>query len=301
MATNKTFLQLQTYLSSRRGFSSLSKLKPHELVLAKDMINSLRDEIWLWKQWGFAGEKLQFTTVPPFSTGTISGTGGTTGITGDGTGWPATVEGVDLVGQDILINDKLYKIAARGSGTAITLGSNLTEDITAGTAYTIFFTEYAVNKNLLALRDVYRDITPISFRPESITPVDNEVGPTEFIFPAGQKSDVTPLLGVRPLPDTRYLIRVNYTFEPDEMTADGDITRLPNDTPMLRGIDVITTKWQTVGERGFINEVLFQDKKFKESLNVLNRRWTPNQRRMFVIQDRHVKANRFRNSNPWNR
>lgn len=123
----------------------------------------------------------------------------------------------------------------------------------------------------------------------------NAVTATIVVDPKG-----TPVLQVKPFPSERELIRLSYTTSAPEMVDNEDLTNLPNDVPMLSGIDVMVTSWETVGERGFINEVLFQDKKFKESLRVLAYRGVSLQRRMYLPQDRFVRANRFRNSNPWN-
>jgi len=111
----------------------------------------------------------------------------------------------------------------------------------------------------------------------------------------------TPILQLKPFPVDRQLIRLSYTTSVPEMVGANDLTGLPNDGPMLSGIDVMVTSWETVGERGFINEVLFQDKKFKESMRILAYRGVELQRKMYLQQDRFVRANRFRDSNPWNR
>lgn len=108
-------------------------------------------------------------------------------------------------------------------------------------------------------------------------------------------------IGFKQLPTAREVVEIPYTFAPDKMINDTDVTQLPDDTPMLAGIEVLGTKWETVGERGFINEVMYQDKKFVQSMKVLNLRGTPLQRRMFGMQDLKHMRHYPRNSNPWNR
>jgi hypothetical protein len=110
----------------------------------------------------------------------------------------------------------------------------------------------------------------------------------------------TPLYGLKAFPNARHLVEVNYTFAPPKLVQDNDLTLLPTDTPMLAGIDVIVTKWETVGERGFINEVLYQDKKFIQQMEkVLRFRGTGMTQRMYTLQE--FQNRRYpRQSNPWN-
>ena len=371
----KTYAQLQTYLAARKGFDSFSRLDAAQQTVAKDMLNLLRDTIWYHKQWGFAGRDLQFTTVPPYASGTVSGTAGDNTLTGSSTSWPSHANGVPLVGQLLVINDKAYIIRKIVSTSSLRIVGQLTETVAAGSAYAIYFVKYPTRRDIGAFRSVVRDVTPIEFRPGEISPLDNEVGEPLFLFAEGQTEvdyesgtgtftlgsdevtsvsgvtltdnnligksimiasdpvpyyiiDVdsatskiyldrtfkgatvsggtftvdpvgTPVIGVRPYPTSRNLIRVKYTKEVPQMVGDNDLTGLPNDVPMLTGIDVITTKWETVGERGFINEVLFQDKKFIDSMKVLNTRGTPLQTRLYSMYDRQIQGGKIR-TNPWN-
>lgn len=109
----------------------------------------------------------------------------------------------------------------------------------------------------------------------------------------------TPLLGLKPFPDTRRVVEIEYTKEAPIMVDDDALSGLPNDLPILKGIDVLTTKWESVGEKGFINEVLFQNKEFKDSLRVLAMRGSPTHRRMYSTKDLHQRFRR--DTNPWNR
>ncbi len=123
----------------------------------------------------------------------------------------------------------------------------------------------------------------------------NEASLTFALNPAGLQ-----MIGFKDLPSATELIELSFTFAPNKLINDADLTQLPDDTPMLAGIEVLGTKWETVGERGFINEVMFQDKKFKESLKVLNLRGTPLQNRLFSMLDMKNMTRFARNSNPWN-
>lgn len=110
----------------------------------------------------------------------------------------------------------------------------------------------------------------------------------------------TPLIGFRDYPGSREIVRILYTKEPSKMRGDYDLSGLPNDVPLYRAIKVVVTQWDAVGERGYINEVLFQDKKFVASLKLLQMRGTPSNLRMYTLHDLHSKFRRYRDTNPWN-
>lgn len=118
-------------------------------------------------------------------------------------------------------------------------------------------------------------------------------GATIIINPIG-----TPLFALKPYPTSRQVVRIHYTFQPPVLRASNDLTLLPNDVPILVGLDVMTTKWETVGEKGFVNEVLFQDKKFMASLKLLNFRGTSTRQRLHTANESAQTI--LRNSNPWN-
>lgn len=110
----------------------------------------------------------------------------------------------------------------------------------------------------------------------------------------------TPLIGFRDFPQSMDIVRLVYTKQPPKMRGDYDLSGLPNDVPLLRAIQVIITEWETVGERGYINEVLWRDRKWKDSLKLLELRSGQINQRFMTLHDLHTKQRRFRNSNPWN-
>ena len=114
-------------------------------------------------------------------------------------------------------------------------------------------------------------------------------GGTFIIEPKG-----TPLIGLDPIPDTRQVVKINYTFTPNQLKLDGDMTLLPNDLPIMTGLDLMATKWETVGEKGFINETLFNDKKFTQSLDVLKFSRAKPQSRIYNLSDYNGKGFRRR-------
>lgn len=95
----------------------------------------------------------------------------------------------------------------------------------------------------------------------------------------------TPLIGVYPYPQTAQLIGVSYTKEHPELVEDTDRSWLPNDTPILAGLDYMAVKFEEVGE-GNINEKILNDRKFIASMRVLNSRGSSNKVK-FKLPDRN--------------
>lgn len=368
-----TFSELQTYFASKLGFDAFSKLDTHTRTHFKIKLNELLNWVWYHKQWSFSGDRTQFTTVPPYETGTVSGTAGEFTVTGSGTSWPAHVSGVPIKGQLILIGAKLYKIRARISTTKIILEAPLADTI-SGLTYKIYFAFYPTRPDIGAIRQQWYDNSdPLGWKPEGILEQEVNEGTPEVLYNAGQLKEEflsgtgtftngsktvssvsgftiedaligkpitlltsnntyyivdvdsggstltldrtfkettatgatclidakgTPLIGIKPYPTLRHLIQIAYTFQPTKLIGDNDISELPNDAPLLAGIEVMGTKWETVGERGFINEVIYQDKKFKDSMKVLNFRGTPLKKRFYTPGEQFESGKR--GTNIWN-
>ena len=64
----------------------------------------------------------------------------------------------------------------------------------------------------------------------------------------------TQLIGFKEFPAAIDTAEVAFTFAPNKLLYNNDLTLLPDDNPMMVGIEVIATKWETVGE-GNINSV----------------------------------------------
>lgn len=108
------------------------------------------------------------------------------------------------------------------------------------------------------------------------------------------------MIGFKPLPTDRELFEVVYSFAPYKLVEDSDLTQFPTDTPMLAGVEAVALAWERLAEGASINEVLFKDKKFKQSMKALSFRATPMQWRMFSMNEVFRLRNFPRNTNPWN-
>jgi hypothetical protein len=174
---------LQKYLANRKGQLTFARLDAHVQSEALLRLNELYEFIWFWKQWGFSGDRMQFTTVGPYTTGTVSGSAGSRTLTGSSTSWPTHVSGVPLRGQVIMLNGKPYRVAYRASTTSIILEAPLTEDIAAGSAYTIYFVMYPLRWDIAGIRSAKFDIgNPLAQMPEAMTPIDEMAGEPDILY-----------------------------------------------------------------------------------------------------------------------
>lgn len=108
------------------------------------------------------------------------------------------------------------------------------------------------------------------------------------------------LIKFKSYPTSRELVEIKYTYAPHKLVNDDDRSLLPTDNPIMAGIEVVATQIESVGE-GNINEVLFKNKRFKESLKSLNFRGTAMQNRLHSLQEATRLRRWPRNTNPWNR
>lgn len=108
------------------------------------------------------------------------------------------------------------------------------------------------------------------------------------------------MIAFKPLPTDRETFRVVYTKSPTKLIDDNDTSELPDDTPLMKGVEAVAVAWEKLDSGAAVNEVLYQDKKFKEYLKQLNRRgmsWNMKMRSMEeVTRLRHFP----RNTNIWN-
>lgn len=368
-----TFSELQDYFAQRRGFNDYDAMKAKDQNAADILINLILDRIWYHKQWGFNGDRMQFSFVPPLS-GTVTGTAGEHEVT-LGTAINTSYEGLKIRGQYILINSRLYKIIRQRSTTVLSLDSVLQSTV-SGIVYTIYFLDYPLYPWIGAIRGIKRNTDDVTFLPEYMTEIDNTVGNADFAHLAGMSDEAffsdgtisvtagsaefahsatgvskehvgkalllkkagayayykivdvdtvnnkwivdrnysgstettlafeiqprgSMLLRFKSYPSIRELVEIKYTVAPDKLVNDDDVTLLPSDIPMIAGIEVVATQWESVGE-GNINEVLFKDKKFKESLKSLNFRGSSLQTRMYSAAEAMRLRRWPRGTNPWN-
>lgn len=371
-----SFLEAKNFYASRRGFDSFANMTPQLKNSATIQINQIYDYLWYFKQWGFTGDTFRITFVPSI-TNTVSGTAGERVIT-FGTAVNESYSGVKVIGNYVLIAQRLYKLIRRRSSTVWTIDSPLLSDI-SGATVAIYFIEYPLPYNIGAIRSVKRGLDDIAYIPEYLTEINNQEGIPDYAYNAGQleedflnsgtltvadgsnqmiytdtvsvnhigmslllkestkfqfyrvidvdttggagtnkfivdrayqgsaTSAVSFILnpkglqkiGFKDFPTTRELVEIKYTIAPNKLIDDDDMTQLPDDSPLMAGIEVVAEKWEAVGSNN-MNAVVFQDKKFKEALRVLNWRATPLQNKIYTIQEVNRIRRYPRQSNPWN-
>lgn len=174
-------------------------------------------------------------TTTDYTTGTITGTAGSTSITGSGTAWTSAFLNAYLQPAN---DTNWYEVQTVGGATAITLTKPLTAAITAGT-YTLRTTYYDLPSNCFKVFDVRQTNTPIKltnlglytldqYQPD-INTVSNPTG--YFLFGedplVAASAAKQTLIGFFPTPDAKYNIQIRYFLELTDLSADTDIPLIP--------------------------------------------------------------------------
>ncbi len=139
---------VQTQMSAQCGVGTAQTALYAKLIYAiQHALDDLYARRWTWNR-----VRSQFTTTAPYETGTISGSAGSTTVTGSGTSWDTTWTGAYLDA-----NSTRHQIASVGSTTALTLSAELESAVAASTAYEIHFPTVSLTATLRDLVHVSSD------------------------------------------------------------------------------------------------------------------------------------------------
>jgi hypothetical protein len=108
------------------------------------------------RDWSFFRVVEDFTSVAPYTTGTVSITHNTTALTGSGTSWTTNVAVGDVV---VFESDgHIYSVSAVGGNTSITLASayiNATGANLSGASYAVYRRDYTPTNTFKRLETIY--------------------------------------------------------------------------------------------------------------------------------------------------
>lgn len=174
-------------------------------------------------------------TVTDYTTGTITGSAGSTSITGSGTAWTSAYLNAYLQPAN---DTNWYEVSAVGSTTGLTLTKGLAAAVTAGT-YTLRTTYYDLPTNCFKVFDVRQTNTPLKLTSLGIYTLDQyqpDINTTSnptgyFLFGEDPLVAATAakqtLIGFFPCPDAIYNIQIRYFLNLTDLAADGDIPLIP--------------------------------------------------------------------------
>ena len=212
-------------------------------------------------QWLFTNGFIQ--TVTDYTTGTITGTLGSTTLTGSGTVWTSAYLNAYIQPAN---DTNWYEVTAVGSTTSMTITPGLAAAVTAGT-YTLRTTYYDLPANCYQVFDVRQTNTPLKLTRLGIYTLDQyqpDINTTSnptgyFLFGEDPLIASTAakqtLIGFFPCPDAKYNIQLRYMMNLTDLAADGDTPLIPVDytNVLLDGMEWLGCK--------FINDPKESEKK----------------------------------------
>jgi hypothetical protein len=142
-------LQFSTIYSTVESITNVT----NQRALVKNAIQWGLDELTS-KDLPFLNDESFFTTIAPYTTGTVSATNGSKTITGSGTTFT-----VDMVGRKIRIDNQsaYYRIAAFVSTTEITLEAPYSGSTVSAKTYSVYKDEYRLSADV----DTYKVLRQI--------------------------------------------------------------------------------------------------------------------------------------------
>lgn len=252
MAIN-TLLGLNTEIGDRLNLDmTITANKTRGTRWANIIINDIASR-YQWS-WLYANTFIQ--TVTDYTTGTITGSAGSTSLTGNGTSWTSSNPNMTNCYIQPANDTNWYEVSTVGGATSITLANPLTQAVTAGT-YVLRTTYYDLPANCMKVFDVRQTNTPAKlinlglynldqYQPD-INTTSNPTG--YFLFGedplVAVSSAKQTLIGFFPCPDAKYNIQIRYLLNPTDLSSDTDIPIVPvaNTDTVLAGMEWLGNKF----------------------------------------------------------
>jgi hypothetical protein len=114
-------------------------------------LNMAARRVWLSRKWHFRRKDSLFTTVLPYTTGTVALTNGSTAVTGAATVWTATHTGYKMA---LDYGAPWYRFT-RTAGTTGTLDRAYAEDNETASTYVLFQDEFNLGTDITSVDAVY--------------------------------------------------------------------------------------------------------------------------------------------------
>lgn len=125
-----------------------------EAVLLK-FVQRAVDRVYQFRRWSWRRLTDQFTTVAPYTTGTVEATAGSTAVVGTGTTW-TDISGYATGTFYIELNSELHLVASITDDTNLVLAAGV-DTAVSGATYTIYAPAYALDSALAELTFIGTD------------------------------------------------------------------------------------------------------------------------------------------------
>ncbi len=226
----RTFSELKTRLFKRTGLDSDDQ---DHIDIVEQAINDWYEDILSRDQWMFLMREGFFSTVAPYSDGTVTVSGAT--VTGTGTVFTSEMEGRYIHLEQL--GEESHQITSVNSTTSLTLLESASANIVSGSPFSIFQADYALadgvdEKSVKYIVDVLRStrIFPAPLlEEETLFPNQGALSqavPENFSF-VGRSAETAVVIRLRPIPNDvrgyKYVALETIT----ELINDEDIPNIP--------------------------------------------------------------------------
>jgi len=155
-------------------------------------------------------------TKGTYSTGTVSVSSGSTTVTGSGTTWTSSHEGMFIRFGD---ERYYYTISSVGGNTSLTISPAYqgTSDLSSS-SYTIFQHIYSLSSDVAEVESVVHDVELGKSSRSAMDRFDPQLtttGPPWLWAPVGEDSNQCQRIRLFPIPDQQYGVRVHYVKKID--------------------------------------------------------------------------------------
>lgn len=221
---------------------ALYLLSNHSMISSSDLdalIPAEHEEILDAYSWSARKTESTITLTATYSTGTVSGSSGSTTLTGSSTVWTSGMASRWIrIGSDTFY----FKISSVASATSLTLETALTDDVDSGTSYTIFQHVYSLPSDFERVLSLTSDVKMNEWQQQDIDRIDpyrSATASRPYIYSIrGLNSSNYYDVEVWPVPSSASILRLDY-MKTSSLTND-------TDSPPYRG-DILVYRLAQAG------------------------------------------------------
>jgi hypothetical protein len=222
-----TFTQLQTDIFNLAGMDANDT---NSATLVQRWINVTQQDVASRWPWNFLRSREVITTIPDYTTGTVSVANGGTTVTGSGTTFTSTMVGYFI--QFSGSND-WYKITAYTSATSITIETAYAGTTLSGATHTIRKFFYSLSSSADRILDIRNENTPmklVEVDPRTLDAAAPNPSATNspysfccYGYDSSGNIQITPY----PFPNDARLLEIRTIKRVSDMSSSSDVSVIP--------------------------------------------------------------------------
>ena len=212
-------------------------LSNHSMISATDIDNLIpaeHEEVLDTYSWSARKEETTITLTANYSTGSVSGSSGSTTLTGSSTVWTSGMANRWIrIGSDSFY----FKISNVASATSLTLETALVADVAASTSYTIFQHVYSLPSNFERVLSITSDVKMNEWTQQDLDRLDpyrSSTASRPYVYSLrGLNSSSYYDMEVWPIPSAASILRLDY-LKTSSLTNDTDVPPYRGDILVYR-------------------------------------------------------------------